>query len=284
MRCDFAKEEEDGLNNLGCSNAAKVRQAAGRISAIAAICRIGDEFPARTLLGLPAGGKSASVLIGQATLRQATLRQATLNGQAAMENQSVTAWIDQLAGGDQQAAEQLWQHVSLRLQEFARRRLDGRTRRGYDEHDAANSAFHSLCRGLAEGRIEAENRDAFWGLLAVITTRKIAAQRRYLNRQKRGAGLIRGESGFGELGDGGINVIVGNQTTPQFLAEVSESCAQLLDSLSDESMKKIVLLKFQGMTNGETASEMGCTRRTIERKLERIRRIWVEAGLLDDEH
>jgi DNA-directed RNA polymerase specialized sigma24 family protein len=44
-------------------------------------------------------------------------------------------------------------------------------------------------------------------------------------------------------------------------------------------MKKIVLLKFQGATNGEVASELGCTQRTVERKLERIRRIWVEAGL-----
>ncbi len=171
--------------------------------------------------------------------------------------------------------------MSLRLQEFARQKLDVQTQRRYDEHDAANSAFHSLCRGLAEGRIEAENRDALWGLLAVITSRKISAQRRYLNRQKRGGGAIRGESGFAEFGDAGINAIGDTQQTPDVLAEVSESCAQLLDALPDETMKKIVLLKFQGATNGEVASELECTRRTIERKLERIRRIWVEAGLHD---
>ena len=38
--------------------------------------------------------------------------------------------------------------------------LDPQTRRRYDEHDAANSAFHSLCRGLADGRMEAENQAA----------------------------------------------------------------------------------------------------------------------------
>ena len=68
-----------------------------------------------------------------------------------------------------------------------------------------------------------------------------------------------------------------------FLTEVWESCAQLLDALSDQMMKKIVLLKFEGASNGEIADEMKCTRRTIERKLERIRRIWVEAGLHDVE-
>jgi len=198
-----------------------------------------------------------------------------------MDNQSVTGWIDQLSNGNSQAAEQLWRHISVRLQEFARQKLDPQIRRRYDEHDAANSAFHSLCRGLADGRIEAENRDALWGLLAVITSRKISAQRRRTNRQKRGGGAERGESGFAELGDAGINGVDSNQHTPDVLAEVFESCAQLLDALTDETMKTIVSLKFQGATNREVADELKCTRRTVERKLERIRRIWVEAGLHD---
>lgn len=195
-----------------------------------------------------------------------------------MNSQSVTGWIDQLAGGNSQAAEQLWRHISVRLHEFARQKLDVQTRRRYDEHDAANSAFHSLCRGLAEGRLEAEGRDAFWGLLAVITSRKISSQRRYANRQKRGGGEVRGESGFG---DAGINNVNGNSLPPDVLAEVSESCAQLLNAIPDATMREVVLLKFQGALNGEVADELKCTRRTIERKLERIRRIWVEAGLHD---
>ncbi len=200
-----------------------------------------------------------------------------------MDNESVTGWIDQLSDGNQQAAEQLWQHISQRLHDFAQQKLDRQIRRHYDEHDAANSAFNSLCHGLADGRLEAENRDALWGLLAVITSRKISAQRRYLKRKKRGGGNVRGESGFAEFGDAGINAIVGNQQTSAVLAEVAESCALLLDAVADETMKQIVLLKFQGATNAEIASELHCTERTIERKLERIRRIWIEAGLHDGE-
>lgn len=195
-----------------------------------------------------------------------------------MDSKSVTGWIDQLSAGDGPAAAKLWGHISVRLQEFARQKLDSQTRRRYDEHDAANSAFHSLCRGLADGRLVAENRDAFWGLLAVITSRKISAQRRYQNRQKRGGGVLSGESEFGKAGIGAVS---DNQQTPDMLAEVSESCAQLLDAIPDETMKQIVLLKFHGATNGEVASELKCTQRTIERKLERIRRIWVEAGIHD---
>ncbi len=198
-----------------------------------------------------------------------------------MASDTVTGWIDQLANGDDQAADQLWQHVRLKLQEFARQKLDVRTRRRYDENDAANSAFHSLCRGLADGRLAAENRDALWGLLAVITSRKVSERRRYLNRQKRGGGAVRGESGFAEFGPAGIDAIRGSQPTPDVLAEVEESCARLLDALPDDTMRRIVLLKFEGATNSETAAELKCTERTIERKLERIRRVWVEAGLHD---
>ena len=197
-----------------------------------------------------------------------------------MDSQSVTGWINQLSAGDGQAAGQLWRHISARLEEFARQKLNAQTRRRYDEHDAANSAFHSLCRGLADGRMEAESRDAFWGLLAVITSRKISAQRRSANRQKRGGGAELGESGFG---DAGINEVADNQPAPEILAEINESCGQLLNAIPDETMKTIVLLKFQGATNGEIADELKCTRRTVERKLERIRRIWVEAGLHDPE-
>lgn len=193
-----------------------------------------------------------------------------------MESQAITVWIDQLLDGNEQAAEGLWQHISLRLKEFARLKLDVRTRRQYDEHDVANSAFHSLCCGLADGRIEAENRGALWGLLAVIAARKVSTKQRYLNRQKRGGGAVRGDSGFAEYGDAGINQIEGNHKTPDVLAEVAESCDQLLNALPDEMLKRIVLLKFQGSTDGEVAAELQCTRRTIVRKLEKIRRIWLE--------
>lgn len=196
-----------------------------------------------------------------------------------MQSPAITDYIDQLANGNQGAADELWQHIAWRLREFALQKLDPKTRRRYDEDDAANSAFDSLCRGLVEGRVAAENRDALWGLLAVITSRKISAQRRLLNRQKRGCGMVRGDSGFEEYGAAGINGVNCNERPPDVQAEVSESCTQLLNALPDETMKQIVLLKFQGVRNGAVAEELNCTRRTVERKLERIRRIWVEAGL-----
>ena len=103
-----------------------------------------------------------------------------------MNNESITGWIDQLADGNELAARELWEHVSTRVCEFASQKLDPLPRRRYDENFAANSAFHSLCRGISDGRLEANDRNALWSLLAVITSRKISAQLRRVNRQKRG--------------------------------------------------------------------------------------------------
>lgn len=52
--------------------------------------------------------------------------------------------------------------------------------------------------------------------------------------------------------------------TPLFLAE---SFAQLIDVIRNETMKKIVLLKFQRAMNGAVASELNCTQTTLSESL-----------------
>lgn len=196
-------------------------------------------------------------------------------------NAPVTDWISQLADDDQAAAEQLWVHFSARVRNLARKQLDPRTRRTYDEQDAANSAFHSLCRGIQDGRFEhVTDRDSMWGLLAVITARKVSARQRSEHRQKRGGGSVRGDSVFATFGINGLDAVEGNEAAPEFTAMFTETCDRLIATLSDPMLKEIVLLKFEGYRNTEVATKVGRTRRTIERKLEEIRRIWVQAGLV----
>lgn len=194
----------------------------------------------------------------------------------------VTDWISQLADNDQQAAERLWAYFSARIRNLARQQLDPRTRRTYDENDAANSAFHSLCKGLQDGRFEhISDRDGMWGILAVITARKVAAQQRFEHRQKRGGGHVRGDSLFAELGVKGLDAVTGDDTTPEMAAIFTETCGRLVSSLGDPMLQQIVLLKFEGHRNTSVAEQIGRTRRTVERKLEEIRRIWVRAGIID---
>ena len=68
--------------------------------------------------------------------------------------------------------------------------------------------------------------------------------------------------------------IVGREPTPAFAAELAEEFQRLLDSLGDETLRRLAVLKMQGYTNEEIAAKLGCALRSVERKLHGIRTIW----------
>jgi DNA-directed RNA polymerase specialized sigma24 family protein len=97
----------------------------------------------------------------------------------------VTLWIDQLRAADDSAAHNLWNHFVSRLYDAARKKLSLRTRSLYDEEDAAQSAFQSVCAGIAAGRFsDLRDRDSLLRLMLVITSRKISGRHRFDQRQR----------------------------------------------------------------------------------------------------
>lgn len=66
-------------------------------------------------------------------------------------DEPITGWIAGLRKGDESAAQKIWQHFAGRLCDAARLKIHPKTRRVYDEEDAAVSAFRSLCLGVAGG-------------------------------------------------------------------------------------------------------------------------------------
>src|SRR5215475_4581922 len=100
---------------------------------------------------------------------------------------SVTHWLGQLQGGNQAAAQQLWEHFFARMVGLARQRLRSGPSRAVDEEDVALSAFHSFCRNAEDGKFpRLLDRDSLWRFLVVITARKAAHYLRDETRQKRG--------------------------------------------------------------------------------------------------
>jgi DNA-directed RNA polymerase specialized sigma24 family protein len=193
----------------------------------------------------------------------------------------VSLWIEQLAAADQDAASRLWAHFCQRLMVFARSRIGSSTRRIYDEEDAAASAFRSLCRGIEAQRFpDVGDRGNLWALLVVITSRKIANRYRYEHQQRRDCNQTLNESmlqpsdgsGFGLL-----QSLPSKEPTPAFAAEVADMSEYLMSQLPEPDLRKLVQLKLEGHTNEDAAELMKITRRTVQRKLERIRRIWLES-------
>ena len=189
------------------------------------------------------------------------------------EHQSVTWWIDNLKDGNEAAAESLWQRYFQRMAALARQRLGEGQRRVQDENDIAISVFKSLCERAERGDLAGlAGRDELWRLLATVTLRKVAGLVRDAGRQKRGGGLVRGDSVYAEAG--GLDDVAGTEPTPEFLHQLADEHRRLLDALDDDTLRSIALWKMEGWTGQEIAGKLGITRRSIERKVERIRELW----------
>ncbi len=187
---------------------------------------------------------------------------------------SVTQWIADLKDGRESAAEQLWGHYFHRLVGLARTRLSAAPRRVADEEDVALSAFKSLCLGAAGGRFpQLRDRDSLWPLLVVLTVHKAQDLVKHERRQKR-AGRPTAAGDFPAETD--LESLISHEPTPEFTAMIAENCETLLNRL-DDSQRQIARLKLEGYTNAEIAARLDCGLRTIERRLELIRRIWDQA-------
>jgi DNA-directed RNA polymerase specialized sigma24 family protein len=199
---------------------------------------------------------------------------------------SVTQWIKSLKEGDDGAAQKLWQRYFEALVRLARSRLRGVPKALADEEDAALNAFDSFCRGAARNRYpRLDDRDDLWRLLVVITERKALDQARHQRRQRRGGGKVCGmpEVADGDLEGRGGAGLPSPEPTPEFAALVADECRDLFGRLRDDSLRAVARLRMEGYTNQEVSERLGCSLRTVARKLELIRWAWTGDGGRDHE-
>jgi DNA-directed RNA polymerase specialized sigma24 family protein len=189
-----------------------------------------------------------------------------------MDQGSVTGWIGRLKAGDPAAAAPLWDAYFGRLVALARDRLRGAARRAADEEDAALSAFDSFCTVAAGGGFpHLGDRNSLWPLLAALTRNKCVDLIRRENRQKRGGGRAAAD---------GLDDLLARDPPPELAAELADELTRLLtvlDAAGDPDLRTVALARLGGEGTGEIATRLGCARRTVERKLALIARLW-EAG------
>jgi RNA polymerase sigma factor (sigma-70 family) len=192
---------------------------------------------------------------------------------------SVTKWIQLLKEGDEAAALPIWQRYFEGLVRLARAELRGAPSAAADEEDVAISAFHSLCAGAARGNFpHLENRDDLWRLLVTITLRKAFDQVQRQRRQKRGGqhkSPDRARSGVASESDP-LAQLTAPEPTPEIAAMLAEQYRIMFERLRDDSLRRVAHLRLEGYTGEEIADRLGCTRRTVTRKLDVIRKVWQE--------
>jgi RNA polymerase sigma factor (sigma-70 family) len=175
---------------------------------------------------------------------------------------SVTEWIAGLKAGKAEAADRLWQRYFQRLVRLARKKLGSAPRRVADEEDVAAIVFRNLWQGAESGCFpELCNRENLWPLLVVLTTRRVQDLLRY---QKR-----RGDCDALQ----NLNQVIAEEPTPEFAVMMSENVSRLF-ALLDPVQRQVAQGKLEGLGNAEIARQLGCSQRTVERKLNVIRRTW----------
>ncbi len=186
---------------------------------------------------------------------------------------SITRWIADLRRGDDAAADGLWAAYFARMVAVAGRRL-ATAGRAADEEDAALSAFKSFCLGAKAGRFpQLTDRGNLWPLLLALTSHKCVDQVRRATRLKRGGptGTVAAD----------LDLITAREPTPELLAEVNDRLTALLDRLDrtgDPTLRRVAVWKLEGESTDEIAARLGCSRRTVERKLAVVEQVWDRGG------
>jgi RNA polymerase sigma factor (sigma-70 family) len=193
-------------------------------------------------------------------------------------NPSVSEWIASLKAGDADAAQHIWHRFAQRLTELARRKLGRRYGGLADEEDIAQSVFSSVCRGAAAGRFaDINNRDELWWILLAITKQKIVDHVRRESAKKRGGELKQAlPPPSGQFPAFSLDELVGNTPTPDFLVMLEEQNNRLMNLLRDERMRHIATSRIEGYTIPEIAADLSVSERTVERKLNLIRKAWAD--------
>jgi len=186
-----------------------------------------------------------------------------------------------IENNDEEAIGLFWDMHFERLSAMAQQKLSRKFSRVNDGEDIALSAIHSFFVGLSKKRFQAiRGKNELWNLLVTMVMRRIAKQCRNENTQKRGGGRVRGESVFitGDNSDKkeGLAQISRSQETPDLNVEFLDTCEWLFDLLPDEKTRNVARLLMDGYSLDDIADELGCVRRTIERKLQQIRQIWAQ--------
>lgn len=188
---------------------------------------------------------------------------------------SVTRWLRQLEAGHDHAAQQLWEVFFQRLVRLAQVRLQATPHGPADAEDVALSAFASFCRGVENQRFpELTDRHSLWRLLVSITIHKLLHMQRDQNRLKRGGAFRRIELD-GHEERSAVESIVGKEPSPELAVEVAEQYELWMKALGSDELVQLAQWKLEGFSNDEIAMKSGRTTRTIERKLNLIRKVLI---------
>lgn len=187
---------------------------------------------------------------------------------------SITACVADLRDGVEidAAAARIQQRYSGEIHSIVERRLQGAVRRRVDAEDVAQDTFGSFFVRVQAGQYDLPNRSRLGGLLARMADHKVKAVIRRNLRKRRD---VRAECHAGAGAEDScrdlLQLAPAAEARPDDMVASKEIESILLQSLKSEELVQVAVWRREGCSNTEIASRLGCTERTVERKLVEIR-------------
>jgi DNA-directed RNA polymerase specialized sigma24 family protein len=193
---------------------------------------------------------------------------------------SISYWIEEIKRGNPVGAEVVWDRYFPQLVRLAREKLRSVPGRMADEEDVALSALESFCRAAQRGCFaDLADREGLWRLLFHKVVQKAVDLARHERRKIRGGGRVQGEAALGGVasvsGDQGFAQLPDDTASPELAAMMAEQCRRLLQRLEPD-LQSLALARMEGYSNEEIAQRMRRSVRTVERRLQLIRRKWAK--------
>lgn len=188
-------------------------------------------------------------------------------------DESIVEVLERLKLGEEEAVREIWDRCYPRVLSLARKRLSTSRNRIADEEDIALSAIKSFCRAAQQGRFpDLQDQTGLWRVLLKITSRKAIDLQRYERRRPTVDASIMLE---GEVSTDGLASVPAKVSEEQFAQRLIEEVEQRLVGLDDD-LAQLALAKLEGYTNREIAEKFNIALRTVERRLNLVRRKWSE--------
>ncbi|MCA9005232.1 MAG: HTH domain-containing protein [Planctomycetaceae bacterium] len=192
------------------------------------------------------------------------------------ENGSITALINAWSVDEGAAMKRLEQEYFQRLRALSQRVLQGFPGAAAEADDVVQSALKSLCRLMRrQDTPRDKDRNDLWRLLCRIVVFK---SRKRMRSQTRGlpGGQVRPMTDFTSPDQSfQLESALQQISTSEFDLIIHDALEQL-----DEPLKKIAIMIMEGCTQAEMATRLGCSRRTIIRKIELLKSLL--ASILED--
>lgn len=141
--------------------------------------------------------------------------------------------------------------------------------RRIDPEDVVQSAYKSFYIRLARGEFQLDDWENAWGVLTTITLRKCGHRIEYLRAACRDIALETSPPPSRDDSSAAWEPIARGPTPAEAIV-LAELVERLLDGLDDRE-RQIVLLRLQGFTEQEIATQVGRTDRTVRNVLRRAR-------------